>query len=333
VGGVLCTLGLLLNAGLGHPQVWVCYVLAIALAAAYSLSGPTGRSAVPFLLDRELYPAAMALKAISGSVSWLLGPALAGVLLAAGGTSLAYALDAASFGLAAVILLGMRALPPIGDPPPEGQTTWRSVLEGLSVLRRRQPVMGSFLVDINAMVFGMPAALFPAVVDQRFDGRAQVLGLLYAAPFAGSLVASATSGWSRRIRRHGMAVTVAAIGWGIAIAVFGLVASLWATLLALALAGGADMVSGIFRQTILALDTPPEMMGRMEGVGMAVWTTGPALGDAEAGIVAALTSVQFSIVSGGVLCAVGAAVIAKLFPGFLSYRVEAPQPAAEPAPA
>ena len=174
-----------------------------------------------------------------------------------------------------------------------------------------------FLVDLNAMVFGMPMALFPAVVDQRYSSSA--IGLLYAAPFLGSFVVSVTSGWTNRIYRHGLAVCWCVAGWGGAIVAFGFVRPLWAAVAMLAIAGGFDMVSGVFRQSIVALATPEGMRGRVEGAGMAVWTTGPALGDLEAGTVARLTSVDVSIVSGGVLCVAGVAVLALSLPTFLRY--------------
>ena len=179
------------------------------------------------------------------------------------------------------------------------------------------------------MVFGFPLALFPAVVDERFGGNSLTLGVLYAAPFAGSLVASATSGWAKHVHRQGIAVTVGVVVWGLAIMGFGLVSGVVATVGFLVLAGAADMISGVFRQAILALATPPEMLGRMEGVGMAVWTTGPALGDLEAGTVASVTSVNTSIVSGGLICAVLAVVLAAVLPAFAGYddREHTPSPA------
>jgi hypothetical protein len=177
------------------------------------------------------------------------------------------------------------------------------------------------------MIFGMPAALFPALVDQRFDGDPAVLGLLFAAPFAGSLIASASSGWARRVHRHGVALCLAIVAWGVAITIFGLVEGLAISLALLVVAGGSDMVSGVFRQSILRMATPPQMLGRIEGVGMAVWTTGPALGDLEAGAVAAVTTVDTSIVIGGLACIGGIAVLAVAMPALIAYdaRTGAPK--------
>jgi predicted MFS family arabinose efflux permease len=315
--GFVCTAVLVVNAMLGHPQVWLVYVAAFGLAAVWSVAAPTGSSAIPLIVEPELITPAMALRAAGSSAAWLLGPAIGGVLYAISGPQLAYGIDALTFILGAAIYSRLRpftrAAAEIAD------STWQSIREGLRLLRSRQPVIGSFLMDLNAMVFGFPSALFPAIVDERFDGRVSVGGLLAAAPFAGSLVASASSGWSKRVHRHGVAITAAVVVWGLAIVFFGFATSLWASLLMLAIAGGADMVSGVFRQSMLALDTPPELLGRMEGVGMAVWASGPALGDLESGAVASLTSVTASVVSGGLICIGGAVALFSLLPGFGRY--------------
>jgi len=316
LGGLACTSVLALNALSPDPQLWLVYVMVFGASCCFAINAPTQRSAVPLLVDRAHITAALALKSVAYSTTWLLGPTLAGILIAIGGVELAYLADVVTFAPGLLALAAMRPIPPVGEAE---HSTFRSVLEGLKVMKGRPPLVGSFVIDLNAMIFGFPLALFPAVVDERFGGNATVLGLLYSAPFAGSLIASATSGWSRRVHRHGIAVTVAVVAWGLAIVGFGLVSSAGATIGFLVLAGAADMVSGVFRQSILALATPPDMLGRMEGVGMAVWTTGPALGDLEAGGMAAATSVNFSIVSGGLVCSILAVVIAAVLPGFRNY--------------
>jgi MFS family permease len=175
------------------------------------------------------------------------------------------------------------------------------------------------------MVFGMPYALFPAVAASRFGGP-EVLGLLYAAPSVGSLLVSLTSGWVGRVRRHGLIVYVSVIGWGAALVLFGFADALWLALGALALAGAADSVSGIFRTAILQTATPAHMLGRLHGVELAVVASGPSLGDIEAGALAALTSVQFSIVFGGLACIAGVGVMALLMPQFARYDARNPTP-------
>lgn len=316
VGGMVCSIVLALNASSGHPQIWLIYVVAFASACCFAINSPAQRSAIPLLLAREDVVPAMALKSMAYSTSWLLGPMVAGLLIFAGGVSLAYAVDGLTFAGGLVALWAMRPIPPVGA---SDRSTFASVLEGLRELKGRPPLIGSFLMDLNAMIFGFPLALFPAVVDERFGGNALVLGVLYSAPFAGSLVASATSGWAKHVHKHGIALTAAVVVWGLAIMAFGLVSGVAATIGFLVLAGAADMVSGVFRQAMVALATPPEMLGRMEGVGMAVWTTGPALGDMEAGAVASATSVNTSIVSGGLICAVLAVVLAAVLPAFTAY--------------
>ena len=167
------------------------------------------------------------------------------------------------------------------------------------------------------MLFGMPTALFPAIATRY--GGADALGLLYAAPSVGSLLTTVTSGWTRRRTRHGLAVTLAAATWGAAILAFGFSTSLWIAVLMLAIAGGADDVSGLFRSRIWNETIPDEMRGRLAGIEMLSYSIGPALGDVEAGGVAALTSLRFSIVSGGVFCIIGTALLAVALPKFIAY--------------
>ena len=172
------------------------------------------------------------------------------------------------------------------------------------------------MVDINAMFFGMPMALFPAVAE-HFGGAS--VGLLYSAPAVGALLATLTSGWTRRVRRHGLAVVLAAAFWGLAIIGFGFSGQLWLALLCLALAGAADMVSGLFRMTIWNQTIPDHLRGRLAGIEMVSYTTGPLLGNAESGLIASLFSIRTSIVSGGILCIVGTGLLAMALPTFLRY--------------
>jgi MFS family permease len=215
----------------------------------------------------------------------------------------------------------MRAIPPAPDAPP---VSLRSVAEGVRYARSRPELLGTYGVDMIAMFFGMPMALFPAIAD-KFGG-ADVLGLLYAAPAVGSLLATLTSGWVPHVHRHGLAVIVAAALWGAAIVLFGVANVLWLALIALAIAGGADMVSGIFRMTIWNETIPDRLRGRLAGIEQVSYTSGPLLGNLEAGVLASLTSVRFSVVSGGVLCVVGVAVAALALPAFRLYDARAHAP-------
>jgi MFS family permease len=207
----------------------------------------------------------------------------------------------------------MRAVPP---PPDADRPSLRSIVEGLRYAKSRPELMGTYLVDINAMFFGMPMALFPAVAE--YYGGAAV-GLLYSAPAVGSFVATLTSGWTARVHRHGLGVVIAAGVWGLAIICFGFSNQLWLALLCLMMAGAADMVSGLFRMTIWNQTIPDHLRGRLAGIEMVSYTTGPLLGNAESGLAASLFSVRTSIVSGGILCVVGTGLLAIVLPSFLRY--------------
>jgi MFS family permease len=200
----------------------------------------------------------------------------------------------------------------------------RSILDGFRFLKGRQPIIGIFAVDTSAMVFGMPTALFPALALHRLGGDAATVGFLYAAPYAGALVCSLFSGWTSHVRRQGIAVTVAACAWGASIAVFGFMTSLWPALFFLAVAGGADFFSAVLRSTMLIRATPPHLLGRLQGIEFAQVASAPSLGDLEAGVLASLTSLRFSVVSGGVVCVVACVVTALALPGFRHYDSRTP---------
>lgn len=200
-----------------------------------------------------------------------------------------------------------------------GVVQLESIREGLRFLRGKRVLQATFWIDINAMVFGMPMALFPAFALEVLGEGPRVLGLLYAAPAAGSLLAGLGSGRARHVRRQGRAIMLAVLCWGAAIAGFGLSTTTWATLAFLAIAGAADMVSGIFRDAVLKTTTPDEMRGRLEGVSLSVVAAGPSLGDLEAGALASVTSVPFSIVSGGLACIVGVGALAAAIPQLARY--------------
>jgi MFS family permease len=199
------------------------------------------------------------------------------------------------------------------------------MVEGFRFVLTQPVVLGIFLLDTNAMVFGMPSALFPALAANHFGGGATTVGYLYAAPYAGALLCSLTSGWTSHVRRQGLAVLVAAGLWGAAITVFGLVDSLWLALVFLAIAGGADLVSALFRSAILLSATTESMRGRLAGIEFAQVASAPTLGNVEAGLVASLTSIRFSVVSGGVLCVAGTVVIGLLLPALARYDAKAPR--------
>ncbi len=305
---------LIFNSLLPEPRVWVLYVSAALFAALNGLQRPSLDALMPRIVPPELMPSAVALRSVGMTAGMIGGPALGGLLVVTLGPALAYSIDLVTFVASLVALWLMRAVPP---PPGADRPSVKTVIEGLRYARSRPELLGTYLVDMNAMFFGMPMALFPAIAEQ-FGGAS--VGLLYAAPAAGALLATLTSGWTKRVQRHGLAVCIAAACWGAAIIAFGFSASLWLALVCLAFAGAADMVSGLFRSTIWNQTIPDHLRGRLAGIEMVSYTTGPLLGNAEAGIAASLVGVRTSVVSGGVLCVVGTGVLALLFPAFLRYN-------------
>jgi MFS family permease len=305
---------LALTALFESPPVWTLYVIAAFMSALNGLQRPSIEALTPRLVDPEEIPAAAGLAMFRGSVGMIAGPALGGALIASAGLSATYLFDVLTYVFSFFAIRTIRAV----LPPESGEKlNLRSVLEGFRYARSRQELMGTYVVDFVAMVFGMPLALFPAISGTLGGPRA--LGFLYAAPAAGALVASLTSRWASRVHRHGLAVMVAATVWGIAIVGFGFSARLVPALLLLALAGGADAVSGIFRMTLWNQTIPDALRGRLAGIEMVSYMSGPLLGHVEAGLVAGAFGVQASVVSGGVLCVIGVLLCGALLPRFVGY--------------
>ena len=311
-----CSALLCLNALQHHPLLWPLYVLA-AVSAGFATVDSSSRSAViATLLDPAEFPAGNALWQLLYQVGQVAGPALAGVLISEVSLSLAYGCDAVTFLASMAAVASLNRL-----PPGEGSSSFgfRSMLEGISFLRGRQVLQAAFVIDLNAMILGMPRALFPALALVRFHGGAKTLGLLYAAPSTGALLGALLTGWVVSVRRQGAAVLAAVAVWGAAIAVFGVTAVLPLALCLLALAGAADVISAVFRGTILQTETPDGLRGRLSSIHTAVVTGGPRLGDFEAGAVAALFGTEISIVSGGLGCLVGVGLVGSLMPRLRSY--------------
>jgi MFS family permease len=314
LGLMLGTGVLLLNSLLPEPQLWVLFVVAPALAGLDGIQRPSLDALIPRLVERHEIPAASALDAFRGEIGMIAGPALAGVVIASFGLPVLYGLDVVTFFGSLVALTMMRAVPPpAGAAPP----SLRRIVEGFRYAKSRQELVGTYAVDMAAMFFGMPMALFPAFAA-KFGGP-EVLGLLYAAPSVGSFLATLTSGWVSRVHRHGAAVVVAAAVWGLGILVFGLAPGLELALAGLVVAGAADMVSGIFRMTIWNQTIPDHLRGRLAGIEQISYSSGPLLGNLEAGVVASLAGIRASAVSGGILCVVAVAVTAFFLPAFWRY--------------
>jgi MFS family permease len=317
----LVAVGFAVNASLAEPRVWAIYVLVTLAMSFFSLGAGGMNSVIPRLVEHHELAAANVIENVYGSTTNVAGPALGGVLIAVLGLRGAYLLDAATF---AASLWSVWRLPPLPPAHDAERPSPRTIAEGFRFVRRTKVLLGMFLVDSNAMVFGMPRALFPALAIHRFGGGAGILGLMYAAPYAGAFLFSVLSGWIPHVRRQGLIVAVAAALWGVAITAFGFAESLWLALLLLAVAGAADNVSAVLRGTILWTVTPDQLRGRVSGIEFAQVAATPALGNVEAGLVASLTSLRFSIVSGGLFCVAGTVLIALAVPAFTRYDARAP---------
>jgi MFS family permease len=319
-----CSAGLAVNATGPTPVLWPLYVLPALIAGLSGADNPTRVALMMNLVDRESFVSANVLRQSVQQVALVAGPALGGILLAVAGARVVYWVDVASFfaSIAAVLRIG-----PVPRTAAATRFGFRSIVEGFRFLRGRQAIQACFVADLNATILGMPTALFPALGLVTFHGGARAVGYLYAAPGIGALLGTVLSGWTTTIRRPGRAVVVAIVVWGMAITAFGLVPWLGLGLVLLAVAGAADVISAIFRSTILQLEAPDRLRGRISSIQTAVVTTGPRLGNAEAGVVAGLSNVQISVVSGGIGCLVGIAIIGKLMPRFLHYQIPSPETA------
>ncbi len=319
---LLTTVALAIVALFPQPTLWLFYLLAALLAGIAGIDGPARGAATRNLVRRELFPAAAALNALLRQTGAIAGPALAGLIISYFQLSLAYWLDAATYGAALLAVALLPAQPPQGGGRAAG---WTSFKEGLHYLRGRPVVQGILLSDIDAMVFGMPSALFPAFGLTVFHGGARVVGLLYAAPAAGALLGAMSSGWVARILRPGRVVLVLVGLWGGAIAIFGFSPWLPLALVMLACAGWADIISEILRSSMLQLSVPDNLRGRITAVWLAQTNSSPRLGDVESGLVAAVSGPQISAASGGIACMLGVLVLARLLPAFARFRFEKTQ--------
>lgn len=319
VGTWCVTLGLLAQAVLHVDRVGVILALVAVQSGFFAIASATRGAIIPRIVSPELVPSANTLNFTVGNIGSVVGPLLAGVLLQlSSGFSLAYGIDAALFTVALYSALRLPSIPPDGTLARAGL---RSVVDGLRFIATRPVLIMSFGVDIVAMVLAMPRSLYPEVADERFGGA---VGPLYAAIAVGAVVGGLSSGWIGRGRRQGVALTVAIVGWGLAVALAGLAHALWLAVLLLAVAGAADLVSAVYRQTILQTYAPDEMRGRMQGVFIAVVAGGPRLGDLRAGVSADLGSATISWVGGGLACAVVVAVGGFLVRPFWRYDATAP---------
>jgi MFS family permease len=310
--------GLLVNASLPHPSIVAVFAFATVVAACFSAGVGAMRSLPQRLLPEEVYAQAGALDSIYYGLGGVAGPALAGAIIGAAGLPAVYAIGMASFAATVVALWGLPPMPPHPDADRPGI---RSVVEGFRFVARENVILGFFVVDTNAMVFGMPLALFPAIAA-HFGNSANYLGYLYSAPAAGALIAGLGSGWVAHVRRQGIVVVAAASLWGVAILGFAYADRFWLALVLVGLAGLADQVSAIFRNAMLLSLTPDRLIGRVRGIEFMQVASAPTLGNLEAGVVASLTSIRTSVASGGLLCVAGTLASAAAFPALLRYEAK-----------
>jgi len=314
---LLVSLGFAAQAFAGGGQAWLLYGLVAVQSLARSVNAPAQRTFLPRLLPAGQLAAGAALTMLVMHASMVVGPSLAGLIAAAGGLKLCYLIDAASFLGALYAVYRLPPMRPDGDGIRPGP---RAVLDGLGFVRRSQVLTGALLSDLNATVLAMPVALFPAINAERFGGSPGTLGLLTSALAAGGVIGSGLSGPVGRLRRQGRAMLCAGAVWGAALAGFGLVDGLAASLMLLALAGVADVSSVVLRTTVIQLGTPDGYRGRVSATEYVVGAACPELGNFRAGAVASLTSPAASAVSGGLACVAGAGVIALALPVFFRYR-------------
>jgi MFS transporter, ENTS family, enterobactin (siderophore) exporter len=312
---------LMVNSLLSHPALWPLYVITFGIGLLAGLSAPASTAATPALVGEDKMSAAAALNATASQLGSLGGPAIAGLLIAGPGLASCYAIDAVCFAIFGFAMIGLRPMPPITKAQRPGL---KSLGEGLRYVRHNRVVGGMLLIDTNAMIFGMPSALFPALASTHFHGGSATFGLLVAAPGLGALIGAATSGWTGHLRRPGVVVIFAGIIWGASIAAFGLVRSLPLALFFLAVAGMGDLISEVLRNALLQIYTPDQLRGRVSSLYLAQVNSAPALGNVEAGGVARLISPAFSVVSGGLACVAGAIVLGTLIPALRTATLAGP---------
>jgi MFS family permease len=323
-----CAVLLLLNSLLPRPLLWPLYVIAGLMMAFASLQRPAFEAATPRVVPRAQLTAAAAIMSLSTNASVLVGSSLGGVLAASPGPWLVYALDAAGFAISFAMLSRLPKLPPVragsrgeAEPREPGELAdgpaLREILVGLRYAVSRRDLLGSYLADLSAMIFAYPNAMLPFLAAQLHAPWSA--GLMFAAPSAGAFAVSATSGWMPRVRRHGLAIAFAAAGWGAAMALVGVAPDVYVALACLAVAGGADECSAVFRDTMWKQSIPDHLRGRMAGIELLSYAAGPPAGQLRSGTVAAVTSVRFSLTSGGLACVAAVAAVAAVLPAFRAY--------------
>jgi MFS family permease len=305
---------LLVNAMLPEPQVWVLYVVGALSAGLGSLQRPSLESLMPRVVRHDQLTAAAALSSFRWNLGAIVAPGLSGLIAAWYGVAAAYGINVATFLISLILLWSVKTPPQAEDTPP---ASIRALVDGVRYAAGRPDLMGTYLVDVAAMVFAFSTALYPFLADEL--GVPEALGLFFSASAVGSLIASVTSGWTSHVHRHGLGVIIAAIVWGAAVALASVMPNVWGIFACLALAGAADMVSGVFRATIWNQTIPDEFRGRLAGIELLSYTSGPMIGNARAGLMGHLGGNRFSLGAGGLLCVGAVVAMAALLPKFRNY--------------
>jgi MFS family permease len=315
IGQAVFTVLLAVNAFRDDPDAWVIFVIAVALASCSALQRPSREALLPRTVGHDQLPAANALSSLGMQLGLFGGPALGGVLVAYVGIGWCFLVDVAGLCVASYLYLRMRSYRHRDETTPPSLA---GIRQGMAYAFRRRDLLGTYFVDIVAMMFAAPVVLFPALADEVF-GRPELLGMLYSAEVVGAMVATGLSGWTARVHHHGRAIVLAAAAYGAMVAAAGAMPSIWLVALFLALSGAADMISGIFRSTVWSQTIPESMRGRLAGIEMLSYSLGPLTGQVRAGVTADLWSVRGAISSGGVACVVGVGATALWLRDFWSY--------------
>lgn len=336
----LATVGLLVQALAGFGSGYLLLALTAVQSAGFAVSSPARQAIIPRIVPGNLVPSANTLAYTTTTAGGVLGPLAAGLIFGVwsthAGVTVAYLVDAALFTISFWATWRLPPIPPVRHQEGVARPTagLHGIVEGLKFLATQPVLLLSFAVDIIAMVFALPRALFPEVAADRFHSSAAV-GYLFSAIAIGSVLGGLTSGWISRIRRQGVALVCAVVAWGVAIGFSGFAHQLWLMVLLLAVGGAADLVSAVYRQSILQVFAPDQLRGRLQGVFTVVVAGGPRLGDLRAGGTATFTGPTASWVGGGFVAAGLAVVVALAFPALLRYRPPAegsPEPPGDPAP-
>jgi MFS family permease len=317
LGALVIVLGLFANSVLPHPKTIVIYLAAALFAVVDGLQRPSMGAILPRLVSHEDLPSASNLLTLRWQLGFIVGPTLGGIIFSTFSISVGYVFDIVTYLISLIFLAQMRSVLPSSEAE---KPSLAALLEGVRYAFSRQDLLATYIIDLAAMFFAMPNALFPFWADLLHAPWA--LGLFYAAGIAGAIAVTLTSGWTKTYRFHGRAIIAAAIGWGAAIALSGLTHSLILVLICLAIAGGSDQISALFRQTIWNQTIPDELRGRLAGIELLSYSVGPLAGQLRAASIAAATSLSFSVTSGGLICVFVVAILAIFLPKFRKYDAE-----------